>query len=237
MRDVERSRRARDAAVVARAARDVAEATTATSQRSSNDALEREKRRECDDARDDASDDDDDARDAYVIPPSICRPLVYTSWFPLAPACAAMARAPRDARARGLAALSAALIASSFGHWRGAEVGQPRGGTSICASCGRRWGTGAGWRRRWSGRTRAGGGAGCRSRARRSRRTRRRFVESCARGGRDGATRAHRRFIYRRTTWTHLVGVHAGSSTAASWLAFGVARQSRLVLFVAHQVI
>ena len=94
--------------------------------RSSNDALEREKRREWDDARDDASDDDDDARDAYVMPPSICRPLVYTSWFPLAPACAAMARAPRDARARGLAALSAALIVSSFGHWRAPKWDSPR---------------------------------------------------------------------------------------------------------------
>ena len=191
--------------------------------RSSNDALEREKRRERDDARDDASDDDDDARDAYVMPPSICRPLVYTSWFPLAPACAAMARAPRDARARGLAALSAALIVSSFGHWRAPKWDSPRRYFDlfvVWASVGygcwlattMEWAYARGW---WCGMPLVGAAFAANETAFHREL---RAWKTCG-----GATRAHRWFIYRRTTWTHLVGVHAGSSTAATWLALGVA--------------
>ena len=191
--------------------------------RSSNDALEREKRRERDDADYDASDDDEYVTDAYVMPPSICRPLVYTSWFPLAPACAAMARAPRDARARGLAALSAALIASSFGHWRAPKWDSPRRYFDLCvvwASVGygcwlattMEWAYARGW---WCGMPLVGAAFAANETAFHREL---RAWKTCG-----GATRAHRWFIYRRTTWTHLVGVHAGSSTAATWLALGVA--------------
>jgi hypothetical protein len=190
--------------------------------RSSNDALEREKRREWDDARDDASDDDDDARDAYVMPPSICRPLVYTSWFPLAPACAAMARAPRDARARGLAALSCALIVSSFGHWRAPKWDSPRRYFDlfvVWASVGygcwlattMEWTYARGW---WCGMPFVGAAFAANETA---------FHRELRAWRINKPPRAHRWFIYRRTTWTHLVGVHAGSSTAATWLALGVA--------------
>jgi len=220
MRDVERSPARRDATPSSPARR--ARQSRETVERSSDG----EKRREFDDDDDDDEHSDDDlgdgTRDAYVIPPAMCRPLVYTSWFPLAPACVAMARSARDARARGLAALSAALVASSLGHWRGPRWDGPRRTFDLCVvwvSVGygcwlattMDWAHARGW---WCGMPIAFAAYAANETA---------FRRELRAWRRDGATRERKRFVYRRTTWTHLVGVHAGSSVAASWLAHGIA--------------
>ena len=217
------SDRPRDAtrAVVASATRDVAEARPSSGRRATAKSVANSTTNATT-TLDDDDDLGDDARDAYVIPPAMCRPLVYTSWFPLAPACVAMARSARDARARGLAALSAALVASSLGHWRGPRWDGPRRYFDLCvvwASVGygcwlattMDWAHARGW---WCGMPIAFAAYAANETA---------FRRELRAWRRDGATRERKRFVYRRTTWTHLVGVHAGSSVAASWLAHGIA--------------
>ena len=57
----------------------------------------------------------------FIIPPLLCRPLVFTSTLPLVPAAIALTRTlrrhVREAHGFGLAVLSVALVASSVAHW------------------------------------------------------------------------------------------------------------------------